>query len=285
MQIVSIQDSFEEVIRDVKDGVVEEDKFWVSIREPESTQKLYEIKVLPDKIVGDIEFKSDGKDYIIDSKYRLKTGVKKVKLSGISSINRIDDEIIIGMKSGDLIIHNINTNKQTKVADCHFLDIVEIKVFPSKEVIMTVGLDKQIKLWSIKEWKCIRVFTSLNTSNVELIGRGRNFVNGDGRGQVRLWECGSGKVIHDFVKVKNKNDEVRAIGLFRSSKVEGGTNELEFETNDKLMIVNYSLGDFMIFNLFTKQYQHVDLNYKVSSMIVLEDKEVVFGTEDGQFMI
>lgn len=283
MLIVTIQDSFKEVINDVQSGMVAEDKFWISMREPGANQKLHEIKVLPDKFVGDIEFKADGKDYLIDSKYHLKTGSKTVKLTGISCVSRIGDDIILGMKSGDLVIYNILTEEQTRVPDCHVLDIVEIRVFPSKEVIMTVGLDKQIKIWSLKEWKCIRVFNCFNTSNVELIGRGRNFVNGNGNGEVKLWECGSGKVVHDFVKVRNKTDEVRAIALFDSeNKV--GTNELEYETNDKLVIVNYSLGDFMIFNLFTKQLENIDLNYQISSIQVV-DNVMVFGTEDGQLVI
>lgn len=283
MDIVTVQDSFQEVIDEVRSGTIREEKFWVSIRKEGGPQDLHYVTVTPKEFQSDIGF--GGKNIFQFSGYKIQRGTKFIKLNNVSSVNRIDDTLLVGTTSGNLVVYDLLLEEQTTVPQCHFLDIVEIKVFPSKEVIMTVGLDKQIKLWSVKDWKCIRTFTCLNSTHVELIGRGRNFVNGNSNGEITLWECSTGKSIHKFSKVRNKNDPVTCIKLI-SSEFHHGENQLEFETNDKLVIVSYASGEMVLFDLFTKKYRYMDLEKALAAKsISVVDDVLVIGTIDGRLLL
>ncbi|EGV64035.1 hypothetical protein PSN45_003876 [Yamadazyma tenuis] len=284
IDIVTIQDTFEEVISDVNGGTLRQDSFWVGVRKSGENQILNKILVLPGKFEGDVEFKSKGnRSYTINNKYKLTRGHSFIKAKGVSSIGRIGSVIVIGTKSGDLVVHDLVSGEETTVRECHYLDIVEIKVFPSKQVLMTVGLDHQIKLWSVKDWSCIRTFHTLNSANVEFIGRGRNFVNGTQKGELKLWECSSGKVVHTYTKVRNKEDQISRIKVIESEFVHG-ENEMEFETNNKSVIVGYTSGEVVKFNLLTKSFELMHLNLKVSAMEEVDD-HLILGTDDGNLFI
>lgn len=237
MKILNIQDSFED-----------SSQFWLGLREPNENQELFELTH------DDPRFKKVGKHYVFDNgeKYTLSMG-KYIKMNNVSSVSRIDEDLILGYKDGSLSVYNITSGENTKIPECHFLDIEEIKVFPSKEVILTRGLDNQIKLWSIKQWKNIRIMKSLFSSNVEFVGKGRNFLVGNKNGEVEMWECGSESIVYRFSKVKNKHDPVTVIKIIEDHEDEGDDKENEFETKGKSVIVGYESGEVRKFNLFTKQ--------------------------------
>lgn len=270
MKLLTVQHSFGDVINDVREGVVGEDKFWISFRSVgEEVQELYWVKVTKNGFVVesshsdlDIQFVPKGNTYhVIKGKetYSVIAGHDFIKMSGVSCVNKLNHNVIMGMKLGDVNIHDLNTKDTITINECHYLDVLDIKVFPSNEVIMTVGHDHQIKLWSIKELQCIRTMVSDCSSNVELIEKGRNFLCGDKQGRVNLWECGSGGIIHEFEKVRNKKDRVSVIKLvdintpdFDSGNHELGNHELEFGTKGKGVIAGYDSGDVVVFDIYNK---------------------------------
>lgn len=297
MEILLIQESFEDVINDVNSGTVAEDKFWVSLRDSEQDQKLYEIQVKPNQLISnDLEI-TDGnsKTYTIHHKssgrnYKVKAGKMFFRQLGISSVNRLkDDNLIMGTKNGTLIVYNLVDNQERVFENCHFMDITEINIFPSQEVIMTTGLDHQIILWSVKQWKRIRTFKTLNSSNVELIGKGRNFLTGDANGELKMWECGSGENIYTYSKIKNKNDRINVIKLIQTDKCENEKDcgELEFETKGKQVFIGYDSGDIKQLDLFTKSANTLDvpgINLGISSL-QYHKGHLIIGTHSGQLII
>lgn len=283
MKILNIQDSFED-----------SEQFWLGLREPNENQELYELSH------KDPRFKKIGKHYEFDNgtKYTLSMG-KYIKMNNVSSVSKLDNDLILGYKDGSLSVYNLTSGENTNIPECHFLDIEEIKVFPSKEVILTRGLDNQIKLWSIKQWKNIRIMKSLFSSNVELIGKGRNFLVGNKNGEVEMWECGSNSIVYRFSKVKNKHDPVKVIKVIEDHEDEGEDKENEFETKGKSVIVGYESGEIRKFNLFTKQLtllmnvgsEITDLEYTTELIVgtkgklFIGDKQLELNDEDVKFKV
>ncbi|VVT53851.1 uncharacterized protein SAPINGB_P003782 [Magnusiomyces paraingens] len=96
----------------------------------------------------------------------------------------------------------------------HLLSVSKVLFFPSGEVVLSAGRDMQIKLWSAVDGSNPRTFrghaspvTDLAlvvlptevTEDATAPLTGRNFVSAGGAdGTVRLWETGSGELVHTF---------------------------------------------------------------------------------------
>lgn len=292
LDIVTIQSSFEDVIEDVSTGAVTQETFWVGLRLPNQPQTLFDVTVTKNQLNCEILDIKKVKDiYHFHNKttnttYKLAKGHTFIKQLGITSINKLGPELILGTNTGSLIIYNLDTNHKKVFEKCHLMDIIDIQVFPSKEVILTVGLDHQIILWSIKEWKLIRTFKALNSSNVELIGRGRNFLVAV-QGELQMWECGSGAVVYRYKKVKN--DCINVIKVVENGETQGKLevkdSQNQFEIQGKLVFIGYSSGDIKKMNLLTKTVETLNILTLAISSLQYFKEHLIIGTETGQLVI
>ena len=137
MDLLTIQDSFEEVISDIQNGRLEQDKFWVARRrsiESEENQDFWYINVTKQGMKDDgnkIKFMC-GKDkkyqLQVDEKiYNLQSFYRKVNLANnrISSVAVSSDSerFIVGTKKGELIIYNLRTDRVERRDQKHILKI------------------------------------------------------------------------------------------------------------------------------------------------------------------
>lgn len=250
MNIVTLQSSFEECLN-------ENEKFWVAIRRYDDLQKLFYV----DSLNNSIGFKKNGNLYqfVYDNEIINIVNGQYFEFKDISSIGKLGANLIIGTNKGSLAIYNLETRETQIFAECHYLDIEQIQIFPSQEVILTKGLDHQIKLWSVKNWCNIRTMQLGFSTNVELIGKGRNFVVGNNN-VVEMWECGQGQLIYKFSKVKNKDDRVMCLKVVEESGtqvVSANTNPHEYEIDNKTMFVGYNSGELRKFDLKSKNQEFV----------------------------
>uniref|UniRef100_A0A8D1MME8 Proteasomal ATPase associated factor 1 n=1 Tax=Sus scrofa TaxID=9823 RepID=A0A8D1MME8_PIG len=77
-------------------------------------------------------------------------------------------------------------------AKSHVFDVNCCRFFPSGLVVLSGGMDAQLKIWSAEDASCVVTFKGhkggiLDTAIVE---RGKNVVSGSRDGTARLWDCG-----------------------------------------------------------------------------------------------
>ncbi|CUM51271.1 uncharacterized protein AC631_02484 [Debaryomyces fabryi] len=300
MDLLTIQDSFEEVICDVKNGILEQDKFWVARRsiESEVNQDFWYIDVTKQDMkndVGNLKFLSTkGKNYQLQvdrEVYNLQSFYKKVKLtnSRISSVAVSSDSkhLIVGTTKGELIIYNLVTDTiEKKIPEAHFEDVTILKFFPSDKVIMSVGIDLKIKIWGLTG-ELVRTMSNQvkEITEIGLLGKtGRNFISGSKDGSIDIWECGQGQLIYSLRRIQNNNDPVNCfvIGKYESSGSK--ISELEFETGNQCAYVGFDSGIIQQFNIGDHCQTRVrfeDGKAGVSS-IDISDEILVSGYKDGQ---
>lgn len=82
------------------------------------------------------------------------------------------------------------------------------RFFPSNEVIVSAGLDMQIKIWSAIDGSCPVTLTGHKGSvnDIAIVDRGRNIISVSRDGLVKLWSCGKERCIEDIYNISEQNN-------------------------------------------------------------------------------
>lgn len=299
MQLLLIQDSFEDVIQDVASGSVKTEAFWVSKRNSadEEHQKLVDVEVR----------NSDGKVAFITSEkfskvsahkytvaidgenYTLVSCTEKWNVKDISAMAVSQAHVIIGSGDGSLIYYNRQTTqKEREVKGAHLGSVSSIHVFPSQQAIVTTGADFQTKLWSPLSEEPVRVFRHQKgeLTGLVLVGRGRNFLTSSRDGGVDLWECGLGNLVCSFSRIDGMKDPATCVAVLSLKITEDAAKPLMFEYGDKVLYVGYQSGVIQPYHLGGHYQMQARFTRKASVCCLRGvDDHVIAGYADGVLVV
>ncbi|KFO24022.1 Proteasomal ATPase-associated factor 1 [Fukomys damarensis] len=90
--------------------------------------------------------------------------------------------------SEGFIVNEINK----RVLEGHVFDVNCCRFFPSGLVVLSGGMDAQLKIWSAEDASCAATFKGHRGGILDtaIVDRGRNVVSGSRDGTARLWDCG-----------------------------------------------------------------------------------------------
>nr|XP_021530746.1 proteasomal ATPase-associated factor 1 isoform X1 [Aotus nancymaae] len=79
-----------------------------------------------------------------------------------------------------------------RVLEGHVFDVNCCRFFPSGLVVLSGGMDAQLKIWSAEDASCVVTFKGHKGGILDtaIVDRGRNVVSGSRDGTARLWDCG-----------------------------------------------------------------------------------------------
>lgn len=255
---IDIQETFNDVIKDVLSNKVNEETFWVYV-----DAEKYLIKVtcegsLPNFYCESLQFKR-----LTDTRFLIQHKTKVFTLrspcwtfteqtSRISSIATSEKSITVGTQKGSLDLYPFDSSIK-KALGTHYSDVSSITYFPSAKVLLSGSTDMTIRLWDCDSGYNTRTFIGHKgeVTALETIGQfGRNFVSGSKDGSVKLWECNSGTCIHSFTI----GAEVNSILVVTddSSQSVSQSGELEFELAGKWLVVGDNKGSISIWDLCSK---------------------------------
>ncbi|CDK27511.1 unnamed protein product [Kuraishia capsulata CBS 1993] len=268
MDVISLQPSANEVISDVKNGIVNEDEFWIKLNpspltggenaiiqvknENQSltfTNKLGNMKLRAANKAHELKLEvSTEKVYDLRIPKKSYTYFNNVELTGLD-IFEGGRQIVIGDTNGALTFGKINSHNEFEKSltlEAHFADIVKVLFFPSGKVVLTAGLDYQIKIWNFEDGqnpRTMRKHTNRIT-DLAIIGRGRNFLSSSLDGSIVVWECGSGKAIDEMRRVRDLSDPVNCICVFQDQwqTSNSGDHQLFFEMEGKICYAGHESG-------------------------------------------
>lgn len=71
-------------------------------------------------------------------------------------------------------------------------DVNCCRFFPSGLVVLSGGMDAQLKIWSAEDASCVVTFKGHKGGILDtaIVDRGRNVLSGSRDGTARLWDCG-----------------------------------------------------------------------------------------------
>lgn len=300
MTLLTIQETFEDVIYDVRNGILDKDKFWVATRSPgaEESQKLWYIEVDLGAFKGEsekIKFNQLGerkyKVTIEEEQFILHSCNEKVVIpEGITvtclAISPDKTTIVAGTVRGDIIIYSTITRQIVReIKQAHLGNVSLIRIFPSNKVILSVGSDLTIKIWSLEGTEARKMIGHVQEiTGAVLSGKtGRNFVTCSRDGSVILWECGSGKVVYRYRRIGHEDDPANTIVAVHTNSTGLATSSLEFEVANQAVLVGYDSGVIQHFSLADHCQTRIRFvsDSKVETMDLFNDL-LATGHENGQ---
>ncbi|KAH3672954.1 hypothetical protein WICPIJ_009963 [Wickerhamomyces pijperi] len=333
MITIEIQPTFTEVIQDVKfnKSSTFTDQFWInfydslnSVEDGFATEEI--IKVANSSTSeNDLIFENDkaqfketrihdrdafqleysGETYLIKpprGQIQIPSNISITQLT----VNPQKTQLSLGTDSGDIILIDLTTNESRVISMAHLNSITTLCYFPSGSVLLSVGLDYQIKLWDTSvslnqdqaedgkdlDLNPARIFTGhkKQITSVAMIDRGRNFLSGGKDGIVKLWDCASGECLFDFQRANSVRDVVTDTQVYEKStqlqfvKVHEG----EFGTENKTALIGYDSGVVVLWDLHSKKEIGVipsTLSASVAKIVAIKQggkgEEYIIAYSDG----
>lgn len=271
MHIITVQNTLEDVVRDVQDGTVAHESVWISRRLHDGNQELFYFDVALSPTLGFSPAAANTalarpapQQYILtvdDDHGRHVYRVQMLRLvAPVADVSAValspnDDYLIVGLPSGALRQYNVCTHAEEHVLPAaHYSGVSKIAVLPSAQVVMSVGDDFQTKLWAVPPNAPTRTFRGQRgpITDVALIARGRNFLTASQDGSVVLRECALASVVCEFRQISNAADAALCIALGRCAPAEPAhtvhANRL-FGCDGVAMYVGYALGRIQQYNV------------------------------------
>lgn len=207
--------------------------------------------------------------------------------------SNITDSHIVS-KSNEIDIENHETQRKLHGKAiynpaAHIVSTNKVLFFPSNSVLLTLGLDTAICIWSVVDSPIenpARKFFGGHKSQVTdcvMIGRGRNIITGGLDGQIIIWEIGSAEKLWSGRRIKALDDSVNclAISQMNSSTITDDQNGKYFDTQGKVIAVGHKSGVVSLWDCYLRlSLCEFDTKLEISS-IASNGTTIITGHIDG----
>lgn len=134
----------------------------------------------------------------------------------------------VGTLAGEVLIYSLSNRVVARVLTGHSKGIVSVKIHPNNEYLASISLDTTIRVWSITQGCCVRLFRAPGNlpTSIRFSNNGQLIMSTSADGNVVIHDIGSG----------------RPIKAFRPS--ENSIMDAVFSMNDQMIIGYDRLGNF-----------------------------------------
>lgn len=318
MEIITIQDSFQEIIAEVRKGVVGFESFWLALRNSTTDQlRNYTVTATLDEsknVIFNTVAENDGqlvtftaasaRNFNVALKgeestetLHLLTPKYRRAFPGKGTITAAEfangNGVFLGSSNGTIYVYDTICKETTHEWQAHYLDVTHIRLLPSGKVLLTVGNDFRVNLWDLSERSKVPTKTFLKQkkriTDLAVIGRGRNFLTSSEDGTVAVWECASQSVVTTYRQASSLSDSANCIALTVSA-TEPEENQFRsdflFECRQQVLFVGYQLGLIQQYSVARNCATSIKYSREapVTSITTLA-KYVIAGFSDGYVLV
>nr|CAB3264620.1 proteasomal ATPase-associated factor 1-like [Phallusia mammillata] len=196
-----------------------------------------------------------------------------------------------------LVIWDTKSGSVRRKLEGHFGEVECCNFFPSGVVVISGGMDTQMKIWSAEDGTCARTISGVHKRPIRciaIVDKGRNIISCSADGTVRLWDCGSASEIACLVKDR---EEINCCSITTITKdlpkeflceIEDtdSRSELEVGTENKLLIIGCENGNIEGYHVgCRKQLFSLQLQNPVNCCCFVNDRLVAAGCQNGTIHI
>ncbi|XP_078485958.1 proteasomal ATPase-associated factor 1-like isoform X2 [Ciona intestinalis] len=170
--------------------------------------------------------------------------------------------------------------------------------FPSGMVVMSGGMDTQVKVWSAEDGTCARTLNGSHKCGILSlagVGRGRNIVSASRDGSLKLWECSSASCVANLLEGKSEinfccvteiSDDLETLLLQGEEINNAMPGNLEFDTEHKVATACCENGDIIGVSILKRSILfELKLQSAVNCCCYLDDSVLVVGSHDGTIVV
>ncbi|KAI0675524.1 WD40 repeat-like protein [Trametes maxima] len=264
LPICTVQHDFQAVVKDVLEGVVPEDTFWVScyrfgepsvhgkatatLDENDRNLVLYEGR-------NGVQFRRYGENVYSIASPGLSIGETRIATPGSTYSNPSEvrkgqitafdvapdgSQFATGYHDGTVYVRPASSSSAppSTTSKPHLSSVTSLRFFPSSRVILTSGTDFSLSVLSadplesssyttakVEPARTLRGHTRAVTSTA-IIARGRNVLSGAKDGTMRLWDMPSGSQIRTLSAGSNNFVPVLALSAGERSQAHAGDGDI-----------------------------------------------------------
>lgn len=310
---VQIQPDTLQVLLDYKDGKSKDEKVWLHINATTYNLSVNETSLFDEEQgITVTRSKDSATEFLVrddknDWNFKLEFPQKYHVLQtsddyNLTCIATCNDKVMIGTDNGAIIkLANplpINISKIIVKKNAHFADITKIMTFPSCTVLLTVGLDMQIKIWSNVHAEDelnepVRVLGGVHKSRITdcvMIGKGRNVISCSLDGKIVMWEIGSGKHVWTGQRIRNLKDQATCLAIMEHASGDEAVpvSDKFYECKDKILLCGYKSGYVSIWDCNTRlslgEFQTNVDGIQVNQISCDNDDRIIVGLDDGTLL-
>lgn len=306
MYIITVQESLEDVVADVRSKTVDSESVWVARRCSDREDLTYYTFNVTRGSDNDVVFTSESDGVALslrsshkyelavgEATYSLLTPITKVaeKANSVTCVAVTSDEskVLVGTSAGDIVQYSTADRKVSVYRrEAHYLQILKLLVFPSDKVLLSVGDDFRAQLWLLDaiDEAPTRTFQKEKISDAALIGRGRNFVTSLLDGSVDVWECGSGDIVSTFRRIDDLADPATCVAVGVTNERHPLSSDKLFDCENAVLYVGYELGTIQQYNI--AGHFQTKVRYRLQSAVTalcVVGETLVAGYANGEVVV
>ncbi|KAM6292696.1 proteasomal ATPase-associated factor 1-like [Porphyrio hochstetteri] len=169
----------------------------------------------------------------------------------------------------------------------HVCDVNCCRFFPSGLVVLSGGMDAQLKIWSAEDANCVVTFKSHKGGILDtaIVDRGRNVLSCSRDGTARLWDCGSSSCLGVIADCGSPVNGI-AVGAADSSlnlgSSEKAPSEREVGTEGKILLLAREDKKLQGVGLQSRQLVFLFIGSDAfNCCTLLSSTYILAGTQDG----
>ena len=134
----------------------------------------------------------------------------------------------IGTLSGEVLVYTLSSRTVNRILTGHSKGVVSVKIHPNYEYLASISLDTTIRIWSITQGCCVRLFRSPGNlpTSIRFSNNGHLIMATSADGNVAIHDIGAGKLVKSFKPSENS------------------VMDAVFSINDQMIIGYDRLGNF-----------------------------------------
>ncbi|ORY55165.1 WD40-repeat-containing domain protein [Leucosporidium creatinivorum] len=215
---ITIQDSFPEVSREIREGLHAAEDVWVSCFLEGKASVHGKVRVLEREGGGEVEIEArEGVEAELVDQHSLRIACPTLKIpptevlfpssapvslrGGVQKLAVAPDgrRVVVGGAGGAIRCRTLvgeGAGREISLKG-HVGDVTAIKFFPSSEVVLTASLDMGIRVFSAVDGSNPRTLTGHTkpVTSLHILGRGRQILSSSLDGTLRLWNVAQAEVV------------------------------------------------------------------------------------------
>lgn len=221
----------------------------------------------------------------------------------LTCICGLPNMFVLGTSGGDLIKFSnpipINISKYVLKESAHYADVTHVMSFLSGLVLLTIGIDMQIKVWKndskdLDFGSPIRVLKGIHRGRITgcvMIGRGRNIVSCGLDGQIVFWELGSGEAIWKGRRIRDLHDGCTSLCISNITIKETHSDTgMFFECDGKVLWCGHVSGTVSVWDCSTRlslgEFATNEGRFQVEQIEALSSLDgVIVGLNNGNIIL
>lgn len=306
---IEIQADTLQAIHDCKTNKTSNESIWIHIND-----EFFRLKVLPKLLIDSKnsitmvqkrhrsnEYNLKYKDFEISLVFPMSYHLFSIdKLPNFSCLKICSNSVVFGTENGSIVETtnplSINISNPLIINKAHLADITKICMNRSNSILLTIGLDMQIKVWDNirlveNHDKPNKILSNVHKARITdclLYNKDNNIISSGLDGKIVIWDLSSGSSIWIGRRIKDLNDGCNCLSLYSNNPLKNEEGEEDDKKCANILWCGHQSGIVSVWDCNKKlnfgEFLTNEDNLPVEKIESVDETTVVVGLNNGNLL-